>query len=247
MRQSFTNIPWLVFEGGTRVGARPRYDRHLRLPGGSVKFVVFCAVVMLVSGCSAGAQTPPPSSAAPDPLTLVRPLTLSEEVTAAKGLVSSGAPVEGVTKLVECPELASAGQALAGVTVTWTRSTPTQQVTVTQYSVVYQGIPGKDVIKQARAASTCHRDVRIGYELGYQPTDEYLHSGEDLGPTKPFVDDRYGYCLSHAVSDRSVCIALLAKGDKVIRLRLDMTGKAGDLDNLWLTDFSQDLTDRLVA
>ncbi|MEV1120256.1 hypothetical protein AB0I91_34840 [Actinosynnema sp. NPDC049800] len=180
-------------------------------------------------------------------MTLVRPLVLPEDVTAAKGLVSGGAPVEGVTALVECPELASAGQALAGITATWTRSTPTQQVTVTQYSVVYQGISGRDVIKQARAVSTCHRDIEVAYQPGQQATDEFFHSGQDLGPTKPFVDDRYGYCLIRPASDHHVCTALLADGDKVIRLRLDMTSHKGTLDNLGLSDFSQDLTDRLVA
>lgn len=68
----------------------------------------------------------------------------------------------------------AAGQALAGITATWTRSTPTRQVTVTQYSAVYQGISARDVIKQARAVSTCHRDVEVAYEPGHQATDEYF-------------------------------------------------------------------------
>ncbi|MBB5801013.1 hypothetical protein F4560_000781 [Saccharothrix ecbatanensis] len=105
---------------------------------------------------------------------------------AANELVKKDDPVEGVQKLIDCPDLASAGQAAAGITATWTWSQGDLQTTVTQYNAVYRGIAGKDVIKQARAAASCHR----GSGSGISPLDldEYFYGGGDLGFAKPFVD-----------------------------------------------------------
>lgn len=209
--------------------------------------VVLCAA--LAAGCSAGSEaaTPAPSSSAPDPVAVARGLLLSEEVTAPKGLVATGEPAEGVRKLIECPELASAGQAVAGVTATWTWSADGRRATVTQYSAVYRDVPGKDVVKQIRAASGCYRGRHVR-EAEPEPVDEYLYMQEDLGTTKPFVDDRYSYCVSNEVTDHSICVAVQAKGDKVTRTTIDLHGSSLG-GGAWLAskDFAQAVTDRLVA
>ncbi|MEU4740629.1 hypothetical protein AB0G02_09185 [Actinosynnema sp. NPDC023658] len=209
--------------------------------------VALCAV--LVAGCSAGSEaaTPAPAGPAPDPAAVVRALLLPDQVTAPKGLVEAGEPVEGVRKLIECPDLPSAGQAVAGITATWTWSGDRRSAIVTQYSAVYREVSGKDVVKQARTASTCYRgaDLRITEP---QPLDEYLYAQDDLGRTTPFVDDRYSYCISNEVTHRQVCVAVQAKADKVVRTTIDLAADPLVGDG-WLSskDFAQAVTDRLVA
>jgi hypothetical protein len=101
------------------------------------------------------------------------------------------------------------------------------------------------VIKQARAAASCHR----GSGSGISPLDldEYFYGGGDLGFTKPFVDDRYSYCLRNHPRHHSVCTAVQAKGDKVVRITIDTTGTVTDLKYLMSSTFAQAVTDRLVA
>ncbi|MBP2337029.1 hypothetical protein [Saccharothrix coeruleofusca] len=207
-------------------------------------FIAVGAALLAVAGCS-GAPDAPVSAPAPDYAAMARPLLLPEEVTAAKGLVRAGEPVEGVTALVQCPDLASAGQAAAGITTAWTWSGATQQAKITQYGVVYRDVAGKDVVKQARAASGCHRD--FGSVESALHIDEYFYTQENQGPTKPFVDDRYAYCLVNSVRAHQICTALQAKGDRVVRMTIDITGPQTDLDTIKVSTFAQAVTDRLVA
>ena len=116
--------------------------------------IAACAALLtLTAGCSDSSETAPPTlTAEPDPATVARSLLLPDDVTTANALVKKDEPTEGVQKLIDCPDLASADQAAAGITASWTWSHNGQHATVTQYNAVYRGITGKEVIKQARAA-----------------------------------------------------------------------------------------------
>lgn len=211
------------------------------------RVLALLAAALLLAGCSESpaAEQPTPSSTAPDPAAVVRTLLLPDEVTAPHGLVETGEPVEGVQPLVACPELASAGQTAAGITATWTWSDATSQVVVTQYSAVYRGISGKDVVKQTRAAAGCHRSPdAVPSPLD---VDEYFYIQDDQGPTKPFVDDRFAYCVMNYPRHHSTCTAVQAKGDKVIRTSFEKTGQVTADTAPSVRMFAQAVTDRLVA
>ncbi|MEU5694546.1 hypothetical protein [Actinosynnema sp. NPDC020468] len=205
--------------------------------------VAVCAVVTTAAGCTAQAQ--PPADPVKDPATVVRDLVLRDQDTSAKGLTKVGDPVVGTQKLVECPELPSADKAVAGVTAKWTWSHAAEKAEITEYAVVYRDVPGRDVVREARAASTCHRG--IGEVESPLQLDEYFYSQDSLGTTKPFVDDRFGYCLWNNPRHRRVCTALQAKGDKVVRVTVDVTGERTDLESIGSATFAQLVTDRLVG
>lgn len=214
-----------------------------------MRIVAALCAALLTAGCSGAPQTtPPPSTAAgPDPaVVVVRDLLLPDEVMTAHGLVKKGEPVEGVQKLIDCPDLPSADQAAAGLTTTWGQADGGTYVTFTQYNAVYRGITGREVVKQARAASGCHP----AWEENGNSSDRdvYWYSGTDMGPTKPFVDDRFSYCVTNFPRDHSTCTSLQAEGDKVIRTTTEYTGSLeGSGKPITLRMVAQAVTDRLVA
>ncbi|MEV0677408.1 hypothetical protein AB0I60_12900 [Actinosynnema sp. NPDC050436] len=203
------------------------------------EFVVVVCAALAVAGCSAEA-----GPAKPDRSGALRELVLPDDVTAPHGLVRAGEPVAGVRELVECPDLASADQAEAGVTATWTWSRDGREVTLTQYNAVYR-VPGRDVVEQARTASNCHRAEESGRLRADLDTDEYFHLNTALPATTPAVDDRYAYCVTNRVREHSVCTGILAKGDEVVRLTVDGKGDRRGMESPSVEMFAQALTDRL--
>lgn len=205
-----------------------------------------CAA-LVVAGCSAEAETGAAAGGGSSARAAALPaLVLPDDVTAPKGLVRDGEPAAGVRKLVECPDLASAGQATAGVTARWTWARGGREVTMTQYNAVYS-VPGKDVVKQARAASNCHR-AEESLPAGEVPTaDEYLHLSTGFPTTGRAVDERYAYCVTNPVRQHSTCTGLMAKGDKIVRLTVDGKGDLRGVESPAIGMFAQALADRLDA
>ncbi|MEO6088206.1 MAG: hypothetical protein ABIQ18_34345 [Umezawaea sp.] len=173
----------------------------------------------------------------------MKSLLLQDETTTPLGLAKAGEPVEGVQKLIACPDLASAGQAAVGITLKWTHSE--SRFSVEQYSAIYQGISGKDVVEQVRtASSTCQRGpnaVPLTLEV-----DEYFYSQEGLPMTKPYVD-RYSYCVINYFRERRTCTSVLAKGDRVTRVTVDSPAERVDGKSFDFAPLAQAVTDRLVA
>jgi hypothetical protein len=166
---------------------------------------------------------------------------LGDQVTGPLGPVVVTPPTAGVRKLIPCPDpLPSAGKAAAGKYAEWKAEKDGRVTTVAQYTVLYQGVSGRDVVKESRAVSTCFGTVADG--VGLQPFYQ-----ESLASTKRFVDDRFGFCEYPVGGDDYTCTAVLAKGEVVTVVAVHGprdTDLSVDPD---LKDFAPALTDRLFA
>ncbi|QFZ20104.1 hypothetical protein [Saccharothrix syringae] len=219
-----------------------------------------CAGV-LVAGCSAQAGPPAAPVVSEDPAVaaaaVVARLALGEQVTGPAGLVPAGEPETGVQPLVECRELASAGQALAGRTQRWTWTAPDgRTATYSLYGVVYQGVAAREVVKQARVVSECY--PRQHDPSGY---DRQRYSEESLPSTRPIIDDRFGYCERDPVDygltiDQYLatpyeyrCTALFAHGNKVLRFHYvsSIDRKTAGSGQPSVHTLAQSLVDLIVA
>lgn len=171
-------------------------------------------------------------------------MMLGEQVTGPLGLVVVTSPTAGVRKLIPCPDaLPSAGKAVAGKSAEWKwQGADGRVVEVRQYTAVYQGVSGRDVVKEARSVSTCHE------KGGASNEGSTYYSEGNLPSTKKFVDGRLGYCEQQPDNEHdTLCSVLLAKGDVVTVVTIHRNDD-GDYSVLpQLKDFVPALTDQLFA
>ncbi|WP_447001816.1 hypothetical protein ACRAKI_18840 [Saccharothrix isguenensis] len=228
---------------------------------------VACAVV-LVAGCSAQADSPPAPTEdrVAVAMAAVGKLALPEAVTTAAGLTPVGAPELGVQPLVSCPdpaavpELAAATPAIAGRTQRWQWTAPDgTTMPYSLYSAVYEGITAREAVKQARAVSKCYPNQQDPIPW----LNRQVYRTDGFPSTKPFVDDRFAYCVrrgaidytetvdEHLAPDVEVvwdCAAFMAQGQKLVRLSsVEHHRKGSPLDFPTVYTVGQDLVDVLVA
>jgi len=166
---------------------------------------------------------------------------LGDQVTGPLGLVVTTAPTAGVRKLIPCPDpLPSAGKAVAGKFAEWKAEKDGRVTTVAQYTALYQGVAGRDVVKESRAVASCHTPTPDG--VGLQP---YVQEG--LASTKRFVDDRFGFCEYPVGGDDYTCTAVLAKGEVVTVVAVHGPRGSDPSVDPDLKDFVPALTDLLFA
>ncbi|MBB5801429.1 hypothetical protein F4560_001197 [Saccharothrix ecbatanensis] len=228
---------------------------------------VACAVV-LVAGCSA--QADPPAAPTEDPAAVamraVEKLVLPDQVTSSAGLTPVGGPEVGVQPLVSCPdpaavpELAAATPAIAGRTQRWQWTAPDgTTVPYSLYSAVYDGIPAREAIKQARAVTKCYPNQQDPVPW----LDRQVYRTDGLPSTKPFVDDRFAYCVRRGAIDYTEtvdehlasrvevvwdCAAFMAEGQKLVRLNsVQHNRKASPLNAPTVDTVGQAMVDALVA
>jgi hypothetical protein len=169
---------------------------------------------------------------------------LGDQVTGPLGLVVVTPPTAGVRDLVRCPDaLPSEGKAVAGKSAEWKwQGADGRVVEVRQYTAVYQGVSGRDVLKEARSVATCHE------KGGASNEGSTFYSEGNLPSTKKLVDDRFEFCERQPTNKQdTLCSVLLAKGDVVTAVTIHRNDD-GDYSVLpQLKDFVPALTDQLFA